>query len=231
MQQAFDNLIAQLRNPQSAETQNAMQILNTSNQSDIPALINFRMQQQPAFIDSMGLFATATFEATERAFAVTVQGLNPQLWVRFVTAVREFVQRPQQQPQQQPQQPQQPQQQQQQQPQNRHNIFSNRQQQPQQPQQQYPDAEPVLGVVNPMPADIDLVRARRIEQSISDRSSIMPSNVSESIGRIGRIGRNGGKKLRLRSKKRGLHRRKSMRRRKSIHRRKSIRRRNNFRRV
>ena len=28
MQQAFDNLIAQLRNPQSAETQNAMQILN-----------------------------------------------------------------------------------------------------------------------------------------------------------------------------------------------------------
>jgi hypothetical protein len=120
MQQAFDNLIIQLQNPQnpqSAETQNAMRMLNTTNPNDIETLINMRMQQQPPFFNSMGLFATATFEATERAFAATVSGLKPELWVNYVTYVRDFVQTPQQmQPQMQPQmqQPQQLRQQQQQ---------------------------------------------------------------------------------------------------------------------
>jgi len=202
MQAAFDNLITQLQNPQSAETQNAMRMLNTPNQTDIPALIYLRMNYQQPFFNSMGLFAAATFQDTERAFAATVLGLNPELWVNFVTAVRTFVQQPQQmQPQmQQPQQPQQPQ--------NRYNIFSNRQQQPQQ-QQQRPDAEPVLGPVPAMPAGINSGRAARMEQSIYDGLYNMPVGVSESIGR------NGGKKSRLRSKKRG---RKSVhRRRKSSH--------------
>ena len=199
MQQAFDNLITQLQNPQSAETQNAMRMLNTPNQTDIPALISLRMNYQQPFFNSMGLFANATFQDTERAFAATVLGLNPELWVNFVTAVRAFVQQPQQM---------QPQMQQPQQHQNRHNIFSNRQQQPQQPQQpqqQRPDAEPVLGPVPAMPAGINSGRAARMEQSIYDGLYNMPDGVSESIGR------NGGKKSRLRSKKRG---------RKSVHRRK-----------
>jgi hypothetical protein len=47
MQQAFANLIAQFQNPNSAETQYAMRILNTPNPNDIPNLINVRMQHPP----------------------------------------------------------------------------------------------------------------------------------------------------------------------------------------
>lgn len=93
MEAVFNYLIAQLINPASADAQNAARILNTPNPNDIPVLINMRMQHQPAFIDSMIMFAA--FEDTERAFAETVQGLNPNLWVDFVTQVRGFVQNPQ----------------------------------------------------------------------------------------------------------------------------------------
>ena len=183
MQQAFANLIAQFQNPNSAETQHAMRTLNTPNPNDIVTLINMRMQQQPPFFNSMGLFATATFEATERAFAVTVPGLNPDLWVNFVTQIRAFVQQPQQQ-QPQPQQPQQQYQQQQMQ-QQQMQQQQMQQQQPQQ-QQQYPqqyEAEPVLGHVAPMPRGITVRAARQLQQEIKE------------------MGKHGGK--RSRSNKRG----------------------------
>ena len=91
MESIFNQLIAQLQNPKSTETKHAMQMLNTRNDSDIPTLINIRMQRQPPFFNSME-FATDTFEAIERAFAATVQWLDPNLWVNFVTQVREFIQ-------------------------------------------------------------------------------------------------------------------------------------------
>ena len=185
MQQAFANLIAQLQNPQSAETQNAMRMLNTPNPNDIVTLINMRMQQQPPFFNSMGLFATATFEANERAFAATVPGLNPDLWVNFVTQIRAFVQQPQQ-IQQQPQQ---------QQPQQQYPQMQQQPQQQQQQQQQY-EAEPVLGPVPPMPNRITLQRAKDVQQRFYAGLFSMPRGVSESIER------NGGKKSRLRSNKR-----------------------------
>ena len=193
MQQAFANLIAQFQNPNSAETQHAMRTLNTPNPNDIVTLINMRMQQQPPFFNSMGLFATATFEATERAFAATVPGLNPDLWVNFVTQIRAFVQQPQQQ---QPQQQYQQQQMQQQQMQQQMQQQQQPQQQQQQQQQQQYEAEPVLGPVPPMPNRITLQRAKDVQQSFYAGLFSMPRGVSESIGR------NGGKKSRLRSNKR-----------------------------
>jgi len=200
MQQAFEYLITQLRNPASAETQAAMRILDTSIQNDIPTVINIRIKYQPPFFNSMGLFAD--FENTERAFAATVPGLNPDLWVNFVTEVRRFIQQPQQ-----PQQPQQQQQQQQQQPQVNQPYMQQQQQQPQQrrPQQ---DAEPVLGPVPPMPQGIGLSDALATERRIYRGLSNMP--VSESIEPNRR---NGGK--RSRSNKRGH--KKSIRRKKSSH--------------
>ena len=162
MQQAFANLIAQFQNPNSAETQHAMRTLNTPNPNDIVTLINMRMQQQPPFFNSMGLFATATFEATERAFAATVPGLNPELWVNFVTQIRAFVQQPQQQ---QPQPQQQYQQQMQQQPQQQQQM------QQQQQQQKQHEAEPVLGHVAPMPPGITVSDAMRLKQEIKNMAN------------------------------------------------------------
>lgn len=91
MQAAFNHYIKQLINPASTETKHAMQMLNTTNPSDIPTLISIRMQQ-PAFINSM---VNDSQDTTERTFAATVPGLDPDLWVRFVTQVRDFVQNPQ----------------------------------------------------------------------------------------------------------------------------------------
>ena len=147
----FKNLIAQLQNPNSAETQHAMRTLNTTNPNDIVNLINMRMQQQPPFFNSIGLFAD--FQNIEGSFAATVRGLNPDLWVNFVTQIRAFVQQPQpqqpqpQQPQQQyqQQQPQMQQQQPQQQQQQQMQQQQPQQQQPQQPQrQQQYAAEPAV---------------------------------------------------------------------------------------
>ena len=173
MEQLFHNLIVQLSNPGSAETQNAMRILNTGNPNDIPTLITIRMQQQPLFFNSMGLFAD--YEHIERAFAATVPGLNPELWLAFIRACRTFLQ--QQQPQMQQQQPQM----QQQQPQMQQQQYT-LQQYPQQqyPQQQYPqqqytlqqqqsgEAEPVLGPVSPMPRGINMSAARAHEAYIKE---------------------------------------------------------------
>jgi hypothetical protein len=110
MEAVFNYLIAQLINPSSADAQNAARILNTPNPGDIQALISMRMQQQPAFINSM---VNDSQDTTERAFAATFQGLDPNLWVDFVTQVRDFVQNPQHQMQMQLQQQQQQLQQQQ----------------------------------------------------------------------------------------------------------------------
>ena len=97
--QTFNNLITQLRNPASAETMNAMQMLNTRNPNDISTLIELRMQYQPPFFNSVNqfMFNQANSERDERAFAATVPGLDQNLWVNFVTAIRAFVQNPQQQ--------------------------------------------------------------------------------------------------------------------------------------
>ena len=84
MQAAFDHLINQLRNhPQSDETKNAMHMLNTPNVTDIPTLIDLRMNHKPLFFDSMKPFVD--FRSIEIAFAVTVPMLDPDLWVNFVT--------------------------------------------------------------------------------------------------------------------------------------------------
>ena len=144
MRQVFDQLIGQLRNPASAETQNAMRMLNTPNPNDIPSLVNMRMNYQPPFFDSMGLFAN--FQETERAFAATVPGLDPNLWVNFVTQVRTFVQQPQQPQQMQPQQ--------------------------MQPQHRQFEAEPVLGPVPPMPRGISRAAARIHQYSIYDQAGL-----------------------------------------------------------
>jgi hypothetical protein len=198
MRQVFEQLIVQLRNPASAETQHAMRMLNTPNPNDIPTLVNMRMNYQPPFFDSMGLFAN--FQETERAFAETITGLNAELWVNFVTQVRTFVRDTQ--PQQMQQQQMQQQQMQQQQMQQRQQMQQQQQWQQQQMQRQRPrqprydyDAEPVLGPVPPMPRSISPDTAARIANEIYDEAGP----------------RLGGKRSRLRSKKRG---------RKSIHRRK-----------
>jgi hypothetical protein len=100
MQPAFEQLIRQLMNPASAETQNAMRMLNTNNPNDIPTVITMRMNREPLFFNSM---LYDNFQVNERAFAAAnVPGMNTDLWVNFVTQVRTFV-RQQQQPQQQQQ--------------------------------------------------------------------------------------------------------------------------------
>ncbi len=163
MEQLFHNLITQLSNPGSAETQNAMRILNTGNPNDIPTLITIRMQQHPLFFNSMGLFAD--YEHIERAFAATVPGLNPELWLAFIRACRTFLQQPQQQqPQQQPQ----PQMQQQQYPQQQYPQQQYPQQQYTLQQQQSGEAEPVLGPVSPMPRGINMSAARAHEAYIKE---------------------------------------------------------------
>jgi hypothetical protein len=139
----------------------------------------------------MGLFATDTFKATERAFALNVPNLNPDLWVNFVTQIRAFVQQPQQQ---QPQQ-QQPQQQYQQQ--------QMQQQYPQQ-QQQSGEAEPVLGHVSPMPSGITASAARAHEAYIKE--------MGKRGGKRSRSNKRGRKSVR--GHKKSVHK---IRRRKSNH--------------
>ena len=143
----------------------------------------------------MGLFAD--YEHIERAFAATVPGLNPELWLAFIRACRTFLQQQQPQPQMQQQQQKQMQMQQQQ----KQMQMQQQQQYPQQQYtlQQYPqqsgEAEPVLGPVTPMPRGINIGAARAHEAYIKE------------------MGKRGGK--RSRSNKRG---RKSVRgHKKSVH--------------
>ena len=167
MRQVFDQLIGQLMNPASAETQYAMRILNTTNPNDIPTVITMRMNREPPFFDSMGLFAN--FQVTERAFAETIPRLDPNLWVNFVTQVRTFVRdtKPKQQQQYAKQQMQQQQQEQQQQYMQQQQQYAQQQMQRQQPQQPGYEAEPVLGPVPPMPPGINRATAAIIEQDIN----------------------------------------------------------------
>jgi hypothetical protein len=141
MQAAFDHLINQLRNhPQSDETKNAMHMLNTPNVTDIPTLIDLRMNHKPLFFDSMKPFVD--FRSIEIAFAVTVPMLDPDLWVNFVTYLvtqirgQQLKQLQQQQLQQQQLQQQQLQQQQLQQQQLQQQQLQQQQLQQQQPHQQ-----------------------------------------------------------------------------------------------
>lgn len=193
----FNELIEELT-IDSETSRHAMQLLNIADLQKLIQLIELRRSYKPAFFNSMGSFA-ATFEPNERAFAATIQGLDPELWVNFVNECRSVVR----QQQQQPQQPQRQQQQQLQQPQ-RQQQQRQQQQQPQQPQpqQQQPqrrmETEPVLGVVPPMPPGISL------HDAIMHKNAIIAQKAKMDKARP-----KGGKKSR--SKKRG---------RKSVHRRK-----------
>lgn len=194
MQTIFDHLIAQLINPASAETQNAARMLHTPNPNDIPTLIAVRMNYQPPFIGSMALF-NRDFQTIERTFAGTITGLNPDLWVEFVTAIRAFVQNPQQ------QQPQQPQMQQPQMQQQQQQMQQRQMQQSDDEDDEDDEFEPLLGHVPRLPFSepISMQAAMSYESAIARQVNDM-----------------GGK--RTRSKKRG--RKSSRRRRKSIHQRK-----------
>jgi hypothetical protein len=191
----FNELIEELT-IDSETSRHAMQLLNIDDLQKLIELIELRRIYKPAFFNSMGSFA-ATFEPNERAFAATIQGLDPELWVNFVKECRSVVR--QQQQQQQPQQPQpQRQQQQRQQPQQPQQPQPQPQQQQQQQQQQRMETEPVLGLVPPMPPGISW------DDAIMHQKAIIAQKAEMDKARP-----KGGKKSR--SKKRG---------RKSVHRRK-----------
>ena len=59
MQSPFDQIIAELRNTASAETQKAMNLLGTSVPENIRDLINMRMGYRPFFETSMMYFNDA----------------------------------------------------------------------------------------------------------------------------------------------------------------------------
>ena len=108
----FNELIANLNDPRSSDTEYAMRMLNI-HPNDIPTLIGLRMQyHQYPFFNSVNrfMFNQAESEKNEIEFAATVPSLDPNVWVAFVTKTREAVQNAQQQEQQQQEQEQQQQQ-------------------------------------------------------------------------------------------------------------------------
>jgi len=98
MQAIFEDVIARLRTPTTADVQNAARMLG-ANPGYIPTLINARMNYQPLFsgFNTAIISPTDDYRQSEMAFAATVQGLNPNAWIAFVAALRQYVQQQHQQ--------------------------------------------------------------------------------------------------------------------------------------